>query len=95
MPNVNATKLSGIYARLLNVLEKESFVNEAAKDFIEYVREGKLIILSINDNEHSVDKLIKFVESVNLLNDDVVFSKTYEAEITKNLNELYDYLQVV
>ncbi len=95
MPNVNATKLAGIYARLLNVLEKESFINESANDFISYVREGKPIVLSVSDNDNSIEKLIKFVEEVNLMDDDVFFSKTYEDEITKSLNELYDYLQVV
>ena len=95
MPYVNATKLTGIYARLLNVLEKESFINEAANDFIGYVREGKPIVLAVTENENSIDRLIKFVETVNLMSDDVFFSKTHEHEITMYLNELYDYLQVV
>ena len=95
MPNVNATKLAGIYARLLNVLEKESFINESAIDFISFVKEGKHIVLSVSDNDRSFDKLIKFVEEVNLIDDEVIFSKNYEAEITKELNELYDFLQVV
>jgi len=95
MPYVNATKLAGIYARLLNVLEKESFINEAANDFIGFVREGKPIVLAVTENENSIDRLIKFVEIVNRMDDDVFFSKTHEHEITKCLNELYDYLQVV
>ena len=95
MPYVNATKLSGIYARLLNVLEKESFINEAANDFIGFVREGKPTVMSVSENENTIDRLMKFVESVNRMSDDVSFSKTHEHEITKYLNELYDYLQVV
>lgn len=94
MPYVNATKLTGIYARLLNILEKESFINEAANDFIGFVREGKPIVLSVTDNENTVDRLMKFVDEVNLMSDDVPFSKTHEHEITMCLNELFDYVLV-
>ena len=95
MPKIDIARLAGIYTDLMNVLEEESVINEAANDFIGFVREGKQTVLSVTGDQDSVDKLIRFVEHVNRMDDDVYFSKTHEHEITKLLNELYDYLQVV